>query len=64
MTEYEIQYSDEYAEYIMRHNHGNRIICDGDTLQIAMEDGYLFDEYLESIGWQSQFPTENLIKIF
>jgi hypothetical protein len=29
---------------------GERIICNGDTLTQAMEEGYLWDEFLESIG--------------
>lgn len=57
MTEDELQYSEEYAEYIIKHNNGQRIICNGDTLTCAMEDGYLFDDYLESIGWRDQFPS-------
>lgn len=54
MTEDDHQYSDEYAEYILKHNNGQRIICNGDTLTCAMEDGFLFDEYLEFIGWKSE----------
>lgn len=36
--------SDEYAEFIMAN--GDRLICNGDMLLEAMEDGYLFDEFL------------------
>lgn len=36
--------SDEYAEFIMAN--GDRLICDGNMLMEAMEDGYLFDEFL------------------
>ncbi|CAB4125588.1 hypothetical protein UFOVP58_176 [uncultured Caudovirales phage] len=39
-----------YAEYIMENCGGDRIICNGDTLIEAMEDNYLFDEYLESLN--------------
>jgi hypothetical protein len=46
----DLQGSSEYAEYIMEHAAGDRIICNGDTLVIAMEDGYLFDDFLDSIG--------------
>lgn len=46
----ELQNSAEYAEYIMEHSAGDRIICNGDTLTQAMEDGYLFDDFLDSIG--------------
>jgi hypothetical protein len=33
----------EYAEYIMAHS--NRIICNGDTLIEAMEDGELYEDF-------------------
>lgn len=46
----DLQYSTEYAEYIMEHCGGDRIICNGNTLTEAMEDGYLWKEFLESIG--------------
>lgn len=36
--------SDEYAEFIMAN--GDRLICNGDMLLAAVEDGYLFDEFL------------------
>lgn len=32
---------DEYAEYIIEHSRGDRLICNGDTLVDAMEDFYL-----------------------
>lgn len=41
---------DQYAEYIMNNCHGDRIICNGDTLITAMEDGYLAESFLESLG--------------
>lgn len=44
-----LQYSPEYAEYIMAHGDmKDRPICNGDTLTGAMEDGYLFEEFLAS----------------
>jgi hypothetical protein len=46
----DLMYSSEYADYIMAHCAGERIICNGDTLTEAMEDGYLWKEFLESIG--------------
>ncbi len=46
----ELSHSDEYAEYIMDNCHGERIICNGDTLIEAMEDGYLWESFLESKG--------------
>lgn len=46
----DLQYSTEYAEFIMENCGGDRIICNGDTLTIAMEDGYLFEEFLDSRG--------------
>jgi len=43
----------EYAEYIEEHCHGDRIICNGDTLIRAMEDGYLWEDFRESmIDWK------------
>lgn len=42
----ELQSSNEYAEYIMDNCGGKRIICNGDTLLEAQEDGYLFAEFL------------------
>ena len=46
----DLQYSDGYVDYIMENSKGDRVICNGDTLTIAMEDGYLFDDFLDSIG--------------
>lgn len=46
----ELQESEGYAEYIMNNCGGERVICNGDTLLEAIEDGYLFDEYLETLG--------------
>lgn len=47
----ELNYSEEYAEYIMDNCGGDRVICNGDTLLAAQEDGYLFEEFLESLGF-------------
>jgi len=44
---YELE--DEYAAYIVEHASDDRIICNGDTLLVAMEDGYLFDEFKDSM---------------
>jgi hypothetical protein len=52
-TEYELDelaYSDEYMTYIMSHSPGDRIICNGDTLLDAAENGYLWKEFLDHIG--------------
>lgn len=38
-----------YAEYIMEHRYGDRLICNGDMLIQAMEDGYLYDDFMASI---------------
>lgn len=46
----DLSYSAQYADYIMAHSAGDRVICNSDTLLEAMEDGYLFDEFLVSIG--------------
>ena len=45
----ELQFSPEYATFIMEH--GDRYIPDGDTLLDAQQDGYLFEEFLESLGF-------------
>ncbi len=37
----------EHAEYIMDNCHGDRIICNGDDLVIAQEEGYLYEEFRE-----------------
>ena len=34
----DLSYSQEYAEYIMEHSAGDRLICNGDTLLEAQED--------------------------
>jgi hypothetical protein len=47
---YALWESYEYAEYIMEHSAGDRIICNGDTLIRAQEDNYLFDDFLDSLG--------------
>jgi len=44
---YELE--DQYADYIMEHAPGDRIICNGDTLILAMEDGYLLEEFKDSL---------------
>lgn len=53
MTEKEVDdlmHSNEYGEFIMDNCAGDRMICNGDTLLDAMEEGYLFDEFLEFKG--------------
>ncbi len=42
----DLQGSTEYAEYIMEHCRGDRVIANGDMLTEAMEDGYLFAEFI------------------
>lgn len=39
----------EYAKYIMDNCGGDRIICNGDTLIEAMEDGYLLEDFTDYI---------------
>ena len=46
----DLRMSEEYAEFIMNNCHSERVICNGDTLTVAMEDGYLWDAFLESKG--------------
>ncbi len=43
----DLMYSEEYANFIMEHSKGDRVVCNGDTLLEAMEAGYLFEEFLE-----------------
>ena len=38
--------SEEYVDFIMENCKGDRLICNGDMLLAAVEDGYLFDEFL------------------
>lgn len=40
---------DEYAEYIIEHSRGDRLICNGDTLVDAMEDFYLLEAFKEAV---------------
>ena len=47
----ELQFSPEYGSFIMENAGGDRVICNGDTLLQAQEDGYLFNEFLESLGF-------------
>lgn len=42
-------YDDKYAEYIMDNACGDRVICDGDMLIVAMEEGYLKTEFINSL---------------
>jgi hypothetical protein len=42
--------SNEYGEYIMNNCHGERVIGNGDALIEAMEEQYLWEEFLDSIG--------------
>lgn len=46
----ELRYSEAYTEFIMNHAAGDRVICNGDTLLEAQEDGYLFEEFLKTLG--------------
>ncbi len=47
----ELSYPDEYAEFIMDNGDASeRPIHNGDSLTVAMEDGYMWAEFLESKG--------------
>ena len=46
----ELMFSSDYAEYIMDNCHGERVICNGDTLLAAQEDMYLWQDFLNSKG--------------
>lgn len=45
----EMSYSDEYAHFVMDNSTGDRCITNGNALLIAMEDGYMFEEFLKSL---------------
>jgi hypothetical protein len=48
--------SQEYGEYIMEHCHGERSIGNGDALICAMEEFYLWEEFLASQGiYENEF---------
>ena len=49
----ELQYSQEYCNYIMENAGGDRAICNGHMLLDAQGDGYLFEEFLKSIGLET-----------
>lgn len=42
-------FMDEYAEYLMKNPDGERLICNGDTLILAMEDGHLYEDFRAEI---------------
>ncbi len=42
-----VDLNEEYMEYIMESCHGDRVICNGDDLIIASEQGYLYEEFRE-----------------
>jgi len=47
----------EYAEFIMEHgDNSERTICDDDTLINALEDGYLFEEFVDHL-WHTMFKA-------
>lgn len=43
------EFDAEYADYIIEHSAGDRVICNGDTLIEAIEDMYLFEEFIDSL---------------
>jgi hypothetical protein len=44
-----LQDSTEYADFLMG-NCTDRIICNGDTLLEAIEDGHMFEHFLATLG--------------
>lgn len=40
---------EEYAEFIMKRSCGDRMICNGDSLLVAMEENYLFDAFKQEM---------------
>lgn len=50
LAQYEnCELDEQYADFIMKNAKGDRVICNGDTLLSAMEDGYLLSEFIESM---------------
>lgn len=47
-------YCPEYANYIMDNCGGERLICNGDTLLNAMEDNYLYEEFIDYMSSASE----------
>jgi len=50
LSRFEIDFDDgkfdtEYSDYIMANCGGDRLICNGDMLIDAIEDGYLYDDF-------------------
>lgn len=43
------EFERNYAGFIMNNASGDVLICNGDMLIQAMEDGYLYTEFLESM---------------
>jgi len=50
-----LEFDEEYAEYIMANCHGERAIGNGDMLIRAMEDGYLYESFKESKVTEAEF---------
>jgi hypothetical protein len=38
---------DKHMMYIIENCHGQRVICNGDTLIEALEDGFLYEDFRE-----------------
>jgi hypothetical protein len=47
-----LQESTEYADFLM-YNCADRIICNGDALLEATEDGHMFEDFLATLGLTS-----------
>ncbi len=43
-----VELQDKHMEYIMENCHGERVICNGDMLIEACEDGYLYEAFREN----------------
>lgn len=50
-----LEFDDDYAEYIMANCHGERPIGNGNMLISAMEDGYLFEDFKDSKVTEPEF---------
>jgi hypothetical protein len=46
--QFEQDQEEQYADYIMANCAGDRLICNGDDLLKAVEEGYLYEEFINS----------------
>jgi hypothetical protein len=52
----------EYSDFIIKHGGGQRVICNGDTLIAAMEDGFMYDEFKATKVMNTNFTIVQSIR--